>query len=161
MAEKSAAMKKKPEEIATAQIEEKFASLMNKEIFHKAMDWRRGLTDKQVAAKLVEYENISLEKLPGDWRRFLAGVIEGATTPRHVMPLDDYVKMAMAKRPQLVKEKMDVESLVRQMVATKVPGMPQLTEGAVKAALDLAAMMEMRKPEKFDDKFWAEGKAVV
>ena len=157
MAEKSAALKKKPDEIATAQIEERFASFMNKEIFHKAMERRKGISD----AQLAEYEKISLEKVPADWRRFLAGVIESATTPRHVMPLDDYVKMAMAKRPQLIKQPIDMESLVRQMVATKVPGMPQLTEGAVKAALDLAAMMEMRKADRLDFKGWTEGKAVV
>ena len=161
MAEKSAAMKKRPEEVATTQIELKFANLMNKEVFHKAMEWRRGLTDKQVAQMLAEYEKISLEKVPGNWERFLAGVIESATSPRHVMPMDDYVRMAMAKRPQLVKQPVDMESLVRQMVATKVPGMPQFTEGAVKAALSLATMMDMRKPEKFDDKAWAERKGVV
>jgi hypothetical protein len=93
-------------------------------------------------AELLKYEQTALMgKKPGlNWRQFLRQVLESPLPGSS--SIDDYVKAAVSARPIPVEEPESVPRIIKEMVATKVPGQPRLDEASVKDAIKLAAYLE-------------------
>jgi len=74
--------------------------------------------------------------------------------------LDALAKISLSIRPRPLAGKgrpsEEFYRVVREMVSTKMPGMPELTEEAVRAAISLAVVLEEHDVNKFNEKRWTK-----
>jgi hypothetical protein len=98
-------------------------------------------------AELQKYEKLAFSRKGQTWVGFLKKVLETPLPEPQERTLDSLVKTAMsAQRPMPVERKeSDVSRLIKEMVATKVPGQPKVKPSCAIAAVELAADMQQRK----------------
>lgn len=152
------------------EIEKEFASMVE-HVISKAEVKAEKITEEDILA----YINISYEKVPKDWRKFVGQVIDKAMRGRRTarpggfMTLDEYVKVAMgAARPRPVAKKAyeNISKIAKKIASSKFSGMEDLEEEAVVAALELAALIELYSKKGDEKKInfknqWVKKKTVV
>lgn len=111
---------------------------------------------KIVEEELKRYEALAVaQKQPKlSWRGFLKQVLE---SPLPAEPtLEGYVRAAVSSQTPILVKKTEPASVVamKDMVAKKTPSEANLTQGAVRATVELALMLEAQNPAKTNFRKW-------
>ncbi len=117
------------------QLDVKFEALMAKPF----------ATPKIPEIEIQKYAQIAQMKTRPDWKAVLKKILEAPKVEDKT--IDFYAKTAITAQtpvPLLKRHENDLTQIVKEMVATKVPGMPQMKESAVIAAITLASGLERR-----------------
>jgi len=116
---------------------------------------------------LREYEFLAGKKTEAareGWRTVLRKIVESPKPGKST--IDEYFMAAISsQRPVPVMKAEEIPREFDRMVARKVREMPELTAGAVRKAVELAAEFELRMgdrdPGKLNLRRWAETEAVA